>query len=109
MDEISIYNGVIPVKDYIRKVAEAYELTSAESVMLLQVFTDWLALERAAGEEVTTFILIKCILGAARRLGRPADAHLAAVAIDVGLQSSESLLALDAVSIEDDRGSEAEK
>ena len=104
MDEISIYNGVIPVKDYIRKVAETYELTSAESVMLALVFTDWLALERESGEPITAGILVRCMERAGRRLRGTAHEHLNNVACDVGLQDPRALLALDAVDIEDDHG-----
>ena len=102
MDEISIYNGVIPVKDYIQKVAEAYELTDPEAVMLELVFGDWLALERAAGEPITASIMVRCLERAGRRLRGTAHEHLNNVACDVGLQDPRALLALDAVDIEDD-------
>ena len=104
MDENSIYNGVIPVKDYIRKVAEAYDLTSAEAVMLLQVFTDWLALERQPFTPVTVSGLRICIQRAGDRLGRPDRAHMSWVGAELSIQDPRALLALDAVDIEDDHG-----
>ncbi len=104
MDELSIYNGVIPVKDYIRKVAEAYELTEPETVMLLQVFTEWMAIERQPGEPITLSCLVRSIEYAGNRLGSPARTHLNNIAADVGLQDPRALLALDAVEVEDDHG-----
>lgn len=104
MEEIEIYNGVIPVKDYIRKVAEAYQLTDPETVMLLQVFTDWMAIERQPGEPVTVTALRTCVQRAGDRMGGPDRAHMSWVGAELSIQDPRALLALDAVEIEDDHG-----
>lgn len=100
MEEEIIYRGAIPVKRYVQKVADLLELESVETVMLLQKFTDWLALERAPGEEVTRSVMTLCMERAARNLGGTQRLHLNNMAAEVGLQPAGILLELDVVGVD---------
>lgn len=101
MEEV-IYQGTIPVKEYVRKVAELLELESAETVMLLQKFTDWLAMERQPDQAITRSVMTLCMERAARELGGMQRVHLNNMAAEVGLQPASILLELDVVGIDDE-------
>ncbi len=101
MEEEIIYEGRIPVKDYIRKLAALLELQSAEQVMLLQKFTDWLALERERDQPVTRSVMALCLERAGRDLGGMMRAHLNNLAAEIQLQPAEILLELDRVDVDE--------
>lgn len=90
-----VYQGNTPAKYYIQRLGELYELPPESMVIATKIFTDWLAVEREAGEPIGPGVLAMVFMRAAGQTAEPWGGQLKAAAGEILLQDPATLRALD--------------